>query len=83
VPIWSCTECGCEAVAASVDMVVSMGWLVEPPAVGEDMIAALCAKCRLHKKGPVRSASARGPERSADFAGRPPRTTTGTSNTST
>jgi hypothetical protein len=59
MPIWCCTECGCEAAASSVEMVVSMGWLVEPPGPVEDKIAALCAQCRSYKRGPLRAPSMR------------------------
>lgn len=56
MPIWCCTECGCEAVASNVDMVLSMGWLVEPTESEGEQIGALCAKCRVYRKGPARSA---------------------------
>ncbi|MEW6270708.1 MAG: hypothetical protein AB1689_15605 [Thermodesulfobacteriota bacterium] len=57
MPIWCCTECGCEAVASNVDMVISMGWLVEPAGSDDEAIAALCAKCRVYRKGPARAPS--------------------------
>jgi hypothetical protein len=43
---WACTECGCEAIAASRELIEAMGWLVSDVRDGDDAITAICARCR-------------------------------------
>jgi hypothetical protein len=45
-PSYRCTRCGCEATAAHVTLVESMGWLVPRERGDEASLACLCGPCR-------------------------------------